>query len=172
MEHIFHQVIDPQLDTGPFVLNHLDFRAPNIIVDKHLQIQGIIDWEFTNTVPRQVFTPPSWITGHDLIETNKQMHDEFRSVLDDKSKGNSLCDKLRREWYGELDADKSNDDRTDVAFCIAHLLRRPADAIEIFEEFFAQKLSDKNLNDMESEFFNVNQALVWDAQNQAEQCER
>ncbi|KAJ4309090.1 hypothetical protein N0V84_011709 [Fusarium piperis] len=74
MERIFDQLIDPQLDKGLFVLNHLDLRGSNIIVGKKLQIQGIIDWEFANTVPRQVFTPPSWITGHDSIDTNKQMH--------------------------------------------------------------------------------------------------
>ncbi|KAK2469515.1 hypothetical protein H9L39_18786 [Fusarium oxysporum f. sp. albedinis] len=172
MERIFHQVIDPQLDKGPFVLNHLDLRGPNIIVDKNLQIQGIIDWEFTNTVPRQVFTPPSWITGHDSIKTNKQMHAEFRSVLDENSKVNSLCDQLRREWYGQLAAGKSKIDQTDMAFCVAHVLRRPADATEIFGDFFAQKLSDKNLDDMVSEFFNENQAAALEAQRRAEQCER
>lgn len=59
MEPMFHQVIDPRLDNGPFVLNHLDLRGANIVVDKNLRIQGIIDWEFTSTVPQQVFTPPS-----------------------------------------------------------------------------------------------------------------
>ncbi|RSL92040.1 hypothetical protein CEP52_014056 [Fusarium oligoseptatum] len=136
MEGIFDQVIDPQLDEGPFVLNHLDLRGPNIIVDKNLRIQGIVDWEFAHTVPRQVFTPPSWITGHDSIDTNKEMHSEFRSVLEENSHTNSLWEKLGREWYG---TGKSKD-QTDMAFCVAHVLRRPADTTEIFEDFFAQKL--------------------------------
>lgn len=84
LKPIFHQIIDPRLDKGPFVLSHMDLRSANIIVDESLRIQGIIDWEFTSTVPRQVFTPPSWITGHDSIKTNKQLHAEFRDVLDEK----------------------------------------------------------------------------------------
>lgn len=59
IERIFNQVINPQLDKGAFVLNHLDLRGPNIIVDKNLPIQDIVNWEFAHTVPRQVFTPPS-----------------------------------------------------------------------------------------------------------------
>lgn len=47
IEPIFHEIIDPQLDKGPFVLSHMDLRSPNMIVDENLQIHGIIDWEFT-----------------------------------------------------------------------------------------------------------------------------
>ncbi|RMJ07388.1 hypothetical protein CDV36_013005 [Fusarium kuroshium] len=168
MEGIFDQVIDPQLDEGPFVLNHLDLRGANIIVDKNLRIQGIVDWEFAHTVPRQVFTPPSWITGHDSIDTNKEMHTEFRSVLEENCQKNSLWGQLGKEWYG---TDKSKD-QIDMAFCVAHVLRRPADATEIFEDFFAQKLLDKSFDDSVSEFFNNNQQAALEAQNRAEQCER
>ncbi|RSL87737.1 hypothetical protein CDV31_016200 [Fusarium ambrosium] len=168
MESIFDQVIDPRLDEGPFVLNHLDLRGANIIVDKNLRIQGIVDWEFAHTVPRQVFTPPSWITGHDSIDTNKEIHAEFRSVLDESSQANSLWEQLGREWYG---TDKSKD-QTDMAFCVAHVLRRPADATEIFEDFFAQKLLDKSFDDSVSDFFNNNQEAALEAQCRAEQCER
>ncbi|KAL6361100.1 hypothetical protein LRP88_04562 [Fusarium phalaenopsidis] len=171
MKRIFEQVIDPQLDKGPFVLNHLDLRGPNIIVDKNLRIQGIVDWEFAHTVPRQVFTPPSWITGHDLIETNKQMHAEFRSVLDENSKANGLWEQLGKEWYGQS-ADGKMKDQTDMAFCVVHVLRRPADATEIFEDFLAEKLLDKSFDDAVSEFFKQSQAAALEAQRRAEECER
>jgi hypothetical protein len=171
MERIFEQVIDPQLDKGPFVLNHLDLRGPNIIVDKNLRIQGIVDWEFAHTVPRQVFTPPSWITGHDSIETNKQMHAEFRSVLDENSKANGLWEQLGKEWYGQS-ADGKTKDQTDMAFCVVHVLRRPADATEIFEDFLAEKLLDKSFDDAVSEFFKQSQAAALEAQRRAEECER
>ncbi|EEU37168.1 uncharacterized protein NECHADRAFT_78356 [Fusarium vanettenii 77-13-4] len=171
MERIFGQVIDSQLDKGPFVLNHLDLRGANIIVDKKLTIQGIVDWEFAHTVPRQVFTPPSWITGHDSIETNKQMHAEFCSVLDENSQANSLWEQLGKEWYGQS-ADGKSKDQTDMAFCVAHVLRRPADATEIFEDFLAPKILDKSLNDSVSKFFNENQVAALEAQRRAEQCER
>lgn len=172
LEPIFHQIIDPQLDKGPFVLNHMDLRSANIIVDESLRIQGIIDWEFTSTVPRQVFTPPSWITGHDSIKTNKQSHAEFRDVLDEKSRSNSACDQLRKEWYGQLDAGKSEDIvQTDMAFCVAHVLRRPTDVTDIFYEFFA-KPSGEDLDAAVSDFFNNHQSLASEVQHRAEQCER
>lgn len=172
MERIFHQVIDPQLDKGPFVLHHLDLRSPNIIVDTDLHIQGIIDWEFASTIPRQLFTPPSWITGHDSIETNEQMHAEFCDALDEKSKTDSFCHRMRRERYGELDGDKSDIDRTDMAFCVAHVLRRPTDVTDIFCDFFAPKLCGRPLDYAISDFFNNHQALAVEAQRRAEHCER
>lgn len=171
IERIFGQVIDPQLDKGPFVLNHLDLRRPNIIVDKSLRIQGIVDWEFAHTVPLQVFTPPSWITSHDSVDANKQMHAEFRSVLDENPKASCLWEQLGKEWYGQL-ADGKTKDHTDMAFCVAHVLRRPADATEIFEDFLAEKFLDKTLDDSVSEFFIENPAAALEAQRRAEQCER
>ncbi|KEZ43681.1 hypothetical protein SAPIO_CDS4297 [Scedosporium apiospermum] len=173
LERIFQQVIDPRFDDGPFVLNHLDLRSANIIVDESLRIQGIIDWEFATTVPLQMFAPPSWITGHDSIETDKQMHIEFRDVLDEKSKAHSVYDQLKREWY-ECSGSSSElgIDKTDMAFCVAHVLRRPANATDIFCDFFAQKLSEKHLDDIMSDFFDRNQELASEAQRRAEHCER
>ncbi|RKK11075.1 hypothetical protein BFJ66_g16731 [Fusarium oxysporum f. sp. cepae] len=172
LERIFDQLVDPQLDHGPFILNHLDLRSPNIIVDQNLHIQGIIDWEFSSTVPRQTFTPPSWITGHDSVETNKQMHAEFCSVLNEKSSNNELCDQLRREWYTcEL-----NTNDTDIKFAVAHILRHPTDATDIFYDFLSHKvinnLSDGNLDDVVSEFFSEHPTLALDAERRAERCER
>jgi len=173
LERIFQQVIDPRLDDGPFVLNHLDLRSANIIVDENLRIQGIIDWEFATTVPLQMFAPPSWITGHDSIETDKQMHIEFRDVLDEKSKAHSVYDQLKREWYECSGASSElGIDKTDMAFCVAHVLRRPTDATDIFCDFFARKLSDKDLDDIISDFFDRNQELASEAQRRAEHCER
>lgn len=166
MKRVFDQLIDSELNAGPFILSHLDLRGRNIIVDQNLQIRGIIDWEFANTVPLQVFTPPSWITGHDSTSTNQQMHAEFRRVLDEKSETSSLCNRLRKEWYG-LDPNQ-----TDVAFCVAHVLRCPTDVTDIFCDFFAQKRSDKPLDDIIAEFFDRNQALASEVQHQTEQCER
>lgn len=59
-----------------------------------------------------------------------------------------------------------------MAFCVAHVLRRPADATEIFEGFLAEKLLDKSFDDSVSEFFNEDQAATLEAQHRAEQYER
>ncbi|OAA44791.1 phosphotransferase enzyme family protein [Metarhizium rileyi] len=71
MKRMFDQLIDTDLNAGPFVLSHLDLRSRNIIVDENLRIRGTIDWEFASAVPLQVFTPPSWIAGHNSVSTNK-----------------------------------------------------------------------------------------------------
>ncbi|KAI9813342.1 MAG: hypothetical protein M1832_006357 [Thelocarpon impressellum] len=55
--------IDPGLDSGPFVLMHGDLLPGNIIVDDDFNVLAIIDWEWSHTVPLQLFVPPSWLTG-------------------------------------------------------------------------------------------------------------
>ncbi|TQV97750.1 phosphotransferase [Cordyceps javanica] len=42
----------PSSDGDPFVLTHPDMHYGNIVVNKGLNIVGIIDWEFSGTVPR------------------------------------------------------------------------------------------------------------------------
>jgi hypothetical protein len=172
MERVFEQAIDACSEKGPFVLSHLDLRTPNIIVDEQLQIQGIIDWEFAITVPLKVFAPPSWITGHDSLETDKRMHTEFREVLEEKSKNDPKCDQLRREWYDHADDPKSNTDATDLAFCIAHVLRRPTDLVDIYCDFFAGKLSGEPLDDAISKFFDDHPDLAEEAQRRVVHCDR
>lgn len=173
MERVFDQLIDACSEKGPFVLSHLDLRTPNIIVNKQLQIQGIIDWEFAITVPLKVFTPPSWITGHDSLETDKRMHAEFREVLDEKSKNNPKCDQLRREWYDHAEyPTKSSIDPTDLAFCVAHVLRRPTDLADIYCDFFSGKLSSKPLDDAICKFFDDHPDLAEEAQRRVVHCER
>jgi hypothetical protein len=44
--------IDQRRNHGPFVLTHADLRWSNIIVDEDYRIQGVIDWEWSGTVPR------------------------------------------------------------------------------------------------------------------------
>lgn len=158
---IFLQLVHPDLDRGHFILNHLDLRSPNIIVDKNLNIQGIIDWEFSSTIPRQLFTPPSWITAHDSIKTPKEMHVEFRQVLDEKISTDSRYDRLRREWYDPPNhPDTSGIGLPDLAFCIAHLIRRPEDAVYTFHDCFAPKLHGRPIMDVTTEFLKANEACA------------
>lgn len=166
MQPIFERVIDPRLDNGPFVLNHLDLRGPNIIVDESLEIQGIIDWEFTSTIPIQLFTPPSWITGYDPSQTNKQLHAEFRDVLESKKGG--VYSQLRREWYGTLD----DSIRKDVAFWVSHAIRRPAKVTDIFCDILAPRLSGRPVDDVVTEYFHENLTAQKEVQQRLEDCEQ
>ncbi|OAX78884.1 hypothetical protein ACJ72_06802 [Emergomyces africanus] len=44
---------------GPFILMYGDLRPPNIFVDDDLNIVSVIDWEWSHTIPPQMFLPPS-----------------------------------------------------------------------------------------------------------------
>ncbi|TWU71871.1 hypothetical protein ED733_003714 [Metarhizium rileyi] len=172
LEAVLYQAVDPDLDRGPFILNHLDLRSSNIIVDSRLHIQGIIDWEFSSTVPRQFFTPPSWITAHDSIKTTKEMHIDFCQVLTEKSRTDSRCEELRREWYDPAYQDKSGIGHPDLTFCIAHLMRRPEDAIYTFYEYFSPRLYAKSMGDVASEFLKENEACAAEVRRRVEQNEK
>ncbi|GAB0138156.1 hypothetical protein EsDP_00006400, partial [Epichloe bromicola] len=49
MKQSFSSVINPEFDSGPFVLSHPDLRPSNIIVNDEMEIVGLIDWQFTST---------------------------------------------------------------------------------------------------------------------------
>ena len=51
--------IDQRWNHGPFFLTHTDLRWSNFIVDEDYRIRGVIDWEWSGTVPRQFFLPPT-----------------------------------------------------------------------------------------------------------------
>ena len=55
-----------EYNEGPFILIHGDFRTANVLVDKNLNITGVLDWEWSRTVPVQMFLPPTWLRGSDI----------------------------------------------------------------------------------------------------------
>ncbi|KAL2192125.1 kinase-like protein [Thermothelomyces heterothallicus CBS 203.75] len=91
-------------DRLPFVLTHTDLRPSNIIVDENLRIQGIIDWEWASTVPRQFFLPPTWLAGlpPDWV-SGVEYRTEYRWFRDALQAGTSeLCRQLTSEWDRKL----------------------------------------------------------------------
>jgi hypothetical protein len=91
-------------DRPPFVLTHSDLRPTNIIVDEDLQIQGIIDWEWASTVPRQFFLPPTWIAGVPPYKASgvefQVEYRWFRDVL--LASTSEPCRQLASEWDRKL----------------------------------------------------------------------
>ncbi|KAI1992052.1 hypothetical protein LOZ51_003675 [Ophidiomyces ophidiicola] len=64
--------VQPKYNHGPFVLMHGDLRSSNILVDDDLDIVSILDWEWSHTIPLQMFVPPSWLSGHEVIGILKE----------------------------------------------------------------------------------------------------
>jgi hypothetical protein len=52
-------------DKGPFVLMHGDILMlmSNLLFDEDLNLVGVLDWEWSYTVPAQMLVPPVWLTG-------------------------------------------------------------------------------------------------------------
>ncbi|KAI1937030.1 hypothetical protein LOZ57_006697 [Ophidiomyces ophidiicola] len=73
---ILMEWVQPETNNGPFVLMHGDLRPPNIIIDDDLNIISVLDWEWSHTVPVQMFVPPSWLTNQDVV----QISDKISSV--------------------------------------------------------------------------------------------
>ncbi|EEP78740.1 predicted protein [Uncinocarpus reesii 1704] len=72
---------------GPFVLMHGDLQPPNIFVDDDLNIVSVIDWEWSHTIPLQMFLPPSWITGQELpAATRRPSTFAFKYYGEDKDR--------------------------------------------------------------------------------------
>ncbi|EER25477.1 hypothetical protein CPC735_065770 [Coccidioides posadasii C735 delta SOWgp] len=63
--------VKPEHNHGPFILNHGDLRSANILVDDDLNILSVLDWEWSHTIPVQMFVPPSWLDGLELVGTAK-----------------------------------------------------------------------------------------------------
>ncbi|KAL2072903.1 hypothetical protein VTL71DRAFT_12246 [Oculimacula yallundae] len=47
-------------DSGPFILQHADMHWQNLLFDEQCTIVGVIDWEWTQTVPVDSFTLLPW----------------------------------------------------------------------------------------------------------------
>ncbi|OAA45073.1 phosphotransferase enzyme family protein [Metarhizium rileyi] len=150
----FTSVINPKFDHGPFVLSHPDLRPSNIIVNDEMEIVGLIDWQFTSTVPRQLCTPPSWVTGHIWSKYAELLLLQFSVAL---ALDKQLPKQLKGEWR----------DPSSAAFHIAHIIRCPADLNHVFRNLFAKGQGVEELNAAEAKLFR-NPKLASEAQQIAE----
>lgn len=128
-----------------FCLSHPDLRVDNIIVDDELRIRGVIDWEFSVTVPRHAFLPPSWITGHDTgsIVSKVDFLSEFMSVLLSRKQKSSSHSQLAQDW----------DFRDDFRLPMAYILLDPSDLVLLFYRYIYPRLYDKPRDKVVPSFF-------------------
>ncbi|CAK7234513.1 hypothetical protein SBRCBS47491_008974 [Sporothrix bragantina] len=177
-------------DSGPFILTHTDMNTFNILIDDKWNIKAVIDWESAYTVPKCVFTPPAWITGHcgtfDRHELPKwqRVHAEFRELLAEKAQTSSVCETLQKEWYGAAE----DEDALDRVLSLAECLRCAPEASHSFYSFFAPECMRRSLDraawraerktykqtwsDLQRGFFEQHAALAAEAQRRADNCAR
>jgi hypothetical protein len=104
---ILFGMIKPELNYGPFVLMHGDLRPSNIIIDDDYNIRAIVDWEWSRTVPVQLFVPPCWFTGFDasVMVIQKTIYayevDAFMAQIKLPRDGDLETDPLQSEWSRE-----------------------------------------------------------------------
>lgn len=170
LERELSRFIDANWDKGPFVLSHLDLRWPNIMVDDDLNILAIIDWEWTGSIPRQLFTPPSWIAGREppyvMGDEYREEFTQFHKVILAKSETSDACRQLAEEWSPELLNSKM--------LPIAELLRHHSQLIAIFYRALYPKLFEAPKQEVVSRFFECseNRELALEAQRRWENSER
>ncbi|OAX80849.1 hypothetical protein ACJ72_04811 [Emergomyces africanus] len=66
--------VKPEYNHGPFILMHGDLRPSNIVIDNNFNITSILDWEWSHTLPAQLFAvPPYWLTNREVAQIAKPL---------------------------------------------------------------------------------------------------
>ncbi|CAG9945391.1 unnamed protein product [Clonostachys rosea f. rosea IK726] len=128
-----------------FYLPHPDLRVDNIIVDDKLHIQGVIDWEFSVTVPQHAFLPPSWITGHDTgsIYSKVDFSSEFMSALSSMRQQSPSHSQLAEAW----------DSKDDSRLPMAYIFLDPSHLVLLFYRCIYPRLYNKPRDEVVPSFF-------------------
>ena len=142
--------IDLAENHGPFVLAHTDLRWSNIIVDKTdpCLIRGIIDWEFTSSIPRQFFVPPFWLAArhvNSVIETTYEIsYTLLHLSLFQRELGSKKKNPLYKAWPSRFC-------RT-ARWAVAFLLRHHGDFFVLYYMGVILPLCRKTAKDNTSRF--------------------
>jgi hypothetical protein len=122
-------------------------RVQDIIVDKELRLRGFIDWEFVVTIPRRVFLPPPWLSGHDTLSDyfKLDLSSEFRSVLLFRARNDSSPN------YSELAEDWGVQDNLKSA--IARIFLDPSTLVQRFFQDIFPRLYNKSPHTVVHAFF-------------------
>ncbi|KAF5978429.1 phosphotransferase enzyme family [Fusarium coicis] len=155
-------------DPNCFVLSHPDLRPANIIVDDDLNITSILDWEWTYTVPRQFFMPPSWITLHNLIKSAELGHSEsfleFREVLEEMAKSSSLYRLLANEWGPDFP--------NKLLLPLSEILQHHSELLGIYYKFIFPQYFPKRRQEVVAEFFRSSRSRSSEVQGRMEDSNR
>ncbi|KYK57371.1 hypothetical protein DCS_04380 [Drechmeria coniospora] len=115
--------------------------------------------EFSSTVLRQLFTPPSRITSHDSIKTKNGVHTDCQ-VLDEKCNMDGRCNLAPEKMVCCTSAETSAIGNPKLASCVGHLVRCLEEAIYTFHDIYAPNLYDRAIQDVTSEFLKEHETIV------------
>ena len=137
--------LDADLHGDCFCLAHPDLRLGNIIVDDKLQICGLIDWEFSETVPPQVFLPPPWLTVLDTGSTGSKLNlpFEFMSALVSRKDLSPSHSQLAQDW----------DFRDQISLPMVHIYLDPSNLVLLFYRHIYPRLYDEPRDKVVATFF-------------------
>ncbi|KAI9740954.1 MAG: hypothetical protein M1818_004560 [Claussenomyces sp. TS43310] len=87
MRSIPRHFISREYDSGPFIMTLTDINPGNIFVDDKWNVTGIVDLEWTCSLPAEFIHPPHWMTGKTeaniLIDAEfVQRHQEFKDLYE------------------------------------------------------------------------------------------
>jgi serine/threonine protein kinase len=68
-------------EEGPFILMHRDLTPQNILIDDDYNICGIVDWEWSTTVPFQLFAMPPTALHPYKIPTPAELQGEEKEMF-------------------------------------------------------------------------------------------
>ena len=72
--------INERFNNGPFFLFHFDLHANNVITNRNWQVEAILDWEFTSTMPIEVAcSPPRCIMDRYRVDDMHLDSDNYKS---------------------------------------------------------------------------------------------
>ncbi|KAK3185566.1 hypothetical protein K4F52_005666 [Lecanicillium sp. MT-2017a] len=150
------QLLDPSLNSQPFVLAHGDPRPSNILVNDKLEIEGIIDWEWSGTVPRQFFMPLLWLGGYEALSPRNEQYVShystfYQALLDtaeaaDTDTALAAIRTLADEWGPDLASSWRR-------FLPAALFHHHSFMTMYHLVFFAEFHKDTNRHDKMKEFY-------------------
>lgn len=178
--HTCSQLQEP---SHSFVLAHPDLRCGNILIDNELHILGIIDWEFTSTIPQQLLLPPPWITGHDpdtfLMVTGVPRHQilqEFSHVLQEMHGTSSGWTLLWQDWGFQQGIHLQVEGPLLRLSPILQILRHPSSLLDVYySSIFKRIFGSRTSRDMVvNDFFGDedNQDLAMRVKLQMQRSER
>ena len=124
---------------------HPGLRVDNLIVDDKFRILGVIDWEFSDTVPPHAFLLPPWTTGYDIgsITSKLDLPPKFMDVLSPRKQLSPAHALLAQDWGIQ---DK-------FRLPMAYIFLDPSDPVFVFSRILFPTLFERSRDKVVSRFF-------------------